>query len=185
MRLIGCAYFKKHINTFYGQTPMSLFISFAGASSDHEQHHQWLDHIRQTIWDRIAFESDTIPSLTALESHWLRSWWVLHYWQQAESNHIVLTTLDGNGWAKDSDGNLNIFWDSEENMLKVKKRVQLLMKGCGCKSGCRTKRCGCLKNGSTCGPGCRCTDCENTENAKPDEPENSIIRMERVGCVNF
>lgn len=39
---------------------------------------------------------------------------------------------------RDTDGHLDIYWDTEENRYKVKSRVDLLMKGCGCKSGCVT-----------------------------------------------
>ena len=158
LRLVGCAYFKKHINAFPGHTPASLL-------------HQWIDHIRQTIWDRISFENEMIPSVTALQAHWLRSCWVLHLWQQAQSSNMVLATLHGNGWVKDMDGKLDVFWDTEDNMSKVKKRVQLLMRGCGCKSGCRTNRCGCRKSNTACGPGCRCIDCTNSHHGK-DVPEN-------------
>ena len=49
IRLVGCAYMKKHANAFYGQTPESLFNSFSGASSPTEQHTnlKWLDHLRR------------------------------------------------------------------------------------------------------------------------------------------
>ena len=90
-RLVGCAYFKKHANAFYGQTP-SLMNSFAMASlSSQEQHQKWLDHNRQTIiWHRISSENETIPSFGALHYHWLRSCWILHMWQQAESMKLFL-----------------------------------------------------------------------------------------------
>ena len=68
--------------------------------------------------------------------------------------------MHGHGWIRDEDNELSICW---ENLQKVKSRVNLLMKGCGCKFGCATKRCGCRKNGEVCGPGCRCTNCENTD----------------------
>ena len=55
------------------KTP-SLMNSFAMASlSSPEQHQKWLDHIHQTIWDRISSENETIPSFEALHYHWLRS----------------------------------------------------------------------------------------------------------------
>ena len=66
------------------------------------------------------------------------------------------SSLHGNSWTQEEDGKLSIKWDSEENMLKVQQRVRLLMKGCGCKSGCRTSRYGCRKDGTICSPdGCR------------------------------
>ena len=180
IRLVGCAYMMKHANAFHGQTPQSLLNSLSQANSAYHQHEQWLDNIRQTIWDRISFENQTIPSMTALEYHWRRSCWIIHMWQQAECRNMVLAPLNGNGWTqKDDENKLCIDWDSEDNMSRVKERVRLLMKGCGCKTGCKTGRCGCRKNGNTCGPGCRCTDCENVCIGEEEALENSIIRFER------
>lgn len=178
IRLVGCAYFKKHTNAFFGNTPSSLMNSFATTSSSPlEQHRMWLDHLRQTIWDRISSENETIPSLEALQYHWLRSCWVVHMWQQAETSDVVLAPLDGNGWGKE-EGTTNIIWDTPENRQEVKQRVHLLMNGCGCKSGCRSGRCGCQKRGSVCGAGCHCVNCENIEKVTQEE-EDDIIRVER------
>ncbi len=124
LRLIGCAYFKKHRNAFYEHTPNSLLNSFAGAGSEYLQHKQWIDHIRQTMWDRVTFESEMIPALSTLELHWLRSWWVLHFWQQADSTSMTLSTLHDNGWVKDMDGKLSIFWDTE-TMFSIPSTISL------------------------------------------------------------
>ena len=35
---------------------------------------------------------------------------------------------------------------------------------CNCKSGCRTRRCPCLKNNEPCDENCTCTDCHNPLN---------------------
>ena len=136
-------------------TDSRIFVqlcSFSGASSLTEQHTKWLDHLRQGIWDRITQENESIPSFTALQLHWKRCCWVLHMWQQAESNNVVLAPLSSNGWARDKDGSLVICWDTEDSRRKVKE----LLKGCGCKSGCKSGRCGCIKRRVACGPGCRC-----------------------------
>ena len=42
----------RHFNKFTDPNPL-------------QQHCSWLDDIRQTIWDRIQFESETIPSTEA------------------------------------------------------------------------------------------------------------------------
>ncbi len=96
IRLVGCAYFKKHANAFFSQTPFSLMNSMKKEGLTPEDHHrQWLDYIRQTIWDRISTENDTIPpSFEALQYHWLRSCWVIHMWHQAESNAIILALMN-------------------------------------------------------------------------------------------
>ena len=49
IRLVGCAYFKKHTSAFPGETPESLLNSFSSATSPMDQHRQWLDHLHQTI----------------------------------------------------------------------------------------------------------------------------------------
>jgi len=71
--------------------------SFEDSLSLTEKHKKWLDLIRQTIWDRISSENESIPSFDALYFHWLRSCWVLHMWQQAECNNMTLASLNGNG----------------------------------------------------------------------------------------
>ena len=38
-----------------------------------------------------------------------------------------------------------------------------MLKGCSCKGGCSTNRCGCRKKGIPCGVGCGCTGCVNKE----------------------
>ncbi len=178
-RLVGCAYFKKHSNAFYGSTPSSLFHSFVTPnSSPLEQHCKWLNHLRETIWDRITFESETIPSLEALQYHWLRNCWVIHMWQQADSNRVVLTPLHNNGWVWEG-GKIAITWDTPENRRKVRQRVDLLMQGCGCKSGCGSNRCSGKKKGSVW---CRCVNCMNTVSAHEEDQEDqedAVIRMER------
>ncbi|QTA81976.1 CRC domain-containing protein [Desulfonema limicola] len=35
---------------------------------------------------------------------------------------------------------------------------------CKCKSGCKTRRCACLKNNEPCDDKCKCTDCKNPLN---------------------
>lgn len=52
-------------------------------------------------------------------------------------------------------------WESDENLATVRTRVALIRKGCGCKSGCLSRRCKCRKNDSSCGPGCKCHGCCN------------------------
>lgn len=136
-----------------------------------------MDHLRQTIWDRISFEDEMIPSFESLIFHWLRSCWILHLWQQAQLNHKKLAPLHGYGWTRDKDGKLKIHWDTDENRQKVNKRVDLLMKGCSCKSGCTSNRCGCRKNYETCGPGCRCVNCQNTEENQQAEREAEMEVM--------
>lgn len=122
-----------------------------------------------------------IPSLEALRSHWLRSSWVLHMWRQAQTTgDMALEPLVGNGWLKDQHGNLAIDWDSEDNMTQVRSRVDLVLKGCSCKGGCSTNKCGCRKKGIPCGVGCRCTGCENQEHHMKQETWKVTPTLKKV-----
>ena len=62
-------------------------------------------------------------------------------------------------------------WDSDTNIKEVMLRVTGLLKGCGCKTGCQTKRCGCKGKNKKCGEGCECRNCLNT----PHSPQITSI----------
>lgn len=113
------------------------------------------------MWSRIKYEEEMVPSDGALEQHWLRACWVLAIWRQASSNNITYPPLYGNGWKQTSSNTLEIEWDSEDYLTRVRVRtnVALIRKGCGCKTGCTTSRCKCRKGGADCGPGCKCQGC--------------------------
>ena len=82
-------------------------------------------------------------------------------WHQADKNEMILRPLQGNGWKITDQAALEIDWDSEEHVESVRHRVALLTKGCNCKTGCRTARCGCVKRNGKCGAGCNCQNCCN------------------------
>lgn len=90
IRLVGCAYFKKHANAFFSHTP-SLMSSFATASvSPLEQHCKWLNHLRETIWDKITSENETIPSMNPSNI----TGWVLNMATSRDISHCTPFT----GW---------------------------------------------------------------------------------------
>lgn len=178
IRLVGTAYFAKHRSCFPFTSPRTYFNSLE--SDDPKTSHKiWLEGIRKTIWDRVEFEDELPPSFEALWRHWLRSNWVSHYWSQATQNSYTILDITAFGW-KLSDGRIEMDWDDECNTSRVSDHVQLLLRGCGCKKGCNTRRCSCLKSGKHCGPGCTCRNCQNvastagTEvaNIEEDEREN-------------
>ena len=161
LRLIGTVYYKKYASAFTNPTPQAHFNSFTQSdSSVKSQHIRWLDDIRNSIYDRTQFENNMIPSIEALYRHWMRACWVIDMWRQAESNEIVLKPLELHGW-KVNEGKLAIEWDSDENIEKIQQRVRGLLKGCKCKTGCRTNQCGCRPKGLQCSEGCECKDCIN------------------------
>ena len=126
-----------------------------------QQHYPLLQNIRQCIWDRIQFENEMIPNNDVLHRHWKRVCWVLDLWAQADRNTIIPKPLSNYGW-KVQDNTLAIDWDSDINMDAVKERVEGLLKGCGCKTGCQTWQCQCNAKEKGCGQGCNCTNCTNT-----------------------
>ena len=56
-----------------------------------------------------------------------------------------------------------IDWEDSEVQSSIENNTNSLLKGCGCKSGCKTNRCGCKKKDSYCGPGCECHECNNLQ----------------------
>ena len=74
VRLVGCAYFKKHLTRFRLDTPEAIFRSIRADSQ--EKHRQWLDLIRNTVWEKTADESHYVPSYEALGFHWKCCTWV-------------------------------------------------------------------------------------------------------------
>ena len=150
---------KKHTSGFRTSTPATNFSHFyKDGLTPLQQHTEWLHNIRQTMWDRIHFENEMVPSTDALHRHWKRSCWVLDVWSQADKNTLNPKLLTEYGWLKDG----GIVWDSDTNIKEVMLRVAGLLKGCGCKTGCQTQHCGCKGKNKKCGEGCECTNCSNT-----------------------
>ena len=177
LRLVGCAYFKKHKSAFLPSfpTPMTLFNSVQPNSDHRRVHHLWLDQIRDRIWTRIQFEEDMVPSSDALLRHWKRTCWVSSTWAQATSNNMVHPPMEEFGWLKRDEHTLLIDWDSDVNMSQIRERVSLIRKGCSCKTGCSSGRCKCKKSATHCGPGCKCTGCKNlpVEALRPGQMDQS------------
>ena len=132
-------YMKKHGSGFNGKTPEAYFNQSHQQGQTTLQHHQqWLDNIRQCIWDRIEFENEMIPNTDALYRHWTRVCWVLDMWSQADRNTMAPKPVSEYGW-KIIEGTLAFDWDSDSNMDAIRERVAGLLKGCGCKTGCQTR----------------------------------------------
>lgn len=167
LRLVGTAYFKKHALAFSMPSPVILFNKYNNPTTTAlEQHCLWLEDIRQNIWDRIQFEDETIPSVDSLYRHWKRACWVIDMWHQSNRNIMELKHLTDFGRIIEGD-TLTFDWDSQENVAAVQQRVASLIRGCKCRTGCGTLRCGCKKNGKHCSEGCECKNCSNTATPEP------------------
>ena len=75
------------------------------------------------------------------------------------------------GW-KLTSGQLEIDWDSDENIRHIQEKVRLLLRGCTCKTGCTSNRCKCKKSGNCCMPSCKCINCKNLPNDSSPPPLN-------------
>ena len=60
-------------------------------------------------------------------------------------------------------------------MAAVRERVAGLITGCGCKTGCETRQCGCKRNDKKCGEGCNCTNCKNTQHRTQTQEESDDL----------
>lgn len=183
MRLIGTIYYKKHATAFETPTPATHFIKFAKPEKTvQQQHTDWLEDIRQNIWDRIKYENEMIPSNEALFLHWQRSCWVIHMWRQADLNNMVLQPITSYGWAL-TNQELCIVWDTPDNMAAIRHRVSLLLRGCKCTTGCSTGRCSCKRNKRHCYEGCQCKNCSNLP-CRTEEPTQlaELALEEEIGC---
>lgn len=131
-------------------------ISLSSVILASQCYNRWLEDIRQTIWDRTAFENEMIPSDEALLLHWKRSCWVIH-----SKQITTLWPLNQSHWCL-NDSELTMVWDSESNITAVRRRVTSLLRGCKCTTGC-TGLCGCRRKMIRCSVGCQCINCSNTE----------------------
>ena len=111
-------------------------------------------------------ECEMVPSYDALILHWKRFCWIIHMWREANRAQQVFKPLAGNGWEM-VKSEIQVVWDSQENIEDVRSRVEQLTTGCQCVTGCDTNRCGCRKNGKLCSAGCNCKNCQNTSVALP------------------
>ena len=102
---------------------------------------------------------------------------MLHMWAQADRNDMVLKPITEYGWSLQSD-ELHITWDTDENMTKVQERLNVLLKGCKCSTGCKSRLCGCRKKVTKCSEGCQCTNCENTDSPSCDREGLAEITLE-------
>ena len=124
----------------------------------------------ETIWLRPDTESHNLPSTEARDAYGYFS--ATQNDMDLPGTHIIpwhvltllipISALTTHGWKREN-GELGIQWDSPENLTKSKERVEYVLSGCKCKTGCTNKRCKCFKQERRCGPGCKCVNCMNTQ----------------------
>lgn len=160
IRIVGCAYFRKHKSAFLPaySSPIALFSSFTKEDETVLDHRTtWLNLLRKRIWSKIKYEEEMISSSDALKRHWMRLCWVVSVWRQARDNYITYPPIEGNGWKQPDVNTLLI------SVMKTLPRSTgaLIKKGCGCNTGCISARCKCKKAGKYCGLECKSVRCCN------------------------
>ena len=114
-----------------------------------------------------------MPTYTSLWRHWQRTCWCLQLWHASSQEDMYkdLPTPERSGWLKQSDGSYAIDWEDKHVQGEIQSTIDYLIRGCACKTGCRTKRCKCNKKGNYCGPGCECQGCSNMSLTGHEQPE--------------
>ena len=96
-------------------------------------------------------------------------------WQHSSYPDILsnLPAPEVSGWLLQSDKNYAIDWESPEVQQNIRHNNEFLTKGCSCRKGCQTLRCGCRKRSRNCGPGCLCQGCTNVNTEVANIPDSS------------
>ena len=119
-------YFQRHRSTFSNyHSPMAHFHSHKSDTTSIKQHFDWIDSLRQGMWDQVTFKDQLIPSNEALYRHYLRSSWVINYWCKGSNNNMQLLPVISFGWKLNKEV-LQIEWDSDENIQTIKEHVTFL-----------------------------------------------------------
>ncbi len=177
LRLIGTLYFKKHYSALVSlkgsETPQQLFHACCEQNL-REKHLEWYQAIRAIVSDRITCEQERMPSHSSMWRHWLRScWscWISRMWSNSAEDNIQLSLPPPEecGWKKTTDDTYIVDWECPAVQQQVQDTINFLTKGCSCKKGCLSQRCGCVKGGHHCGPGCSCQNCKNASTSDTRE----------------
>ena len=153
IRLVGTWYFKKHLFAFISNkdhsTPLQLYHSTDPSLLPMQRHQVWLQEIRRLVSNRITTEK-WVSSVTSLCCQRLRSSWIHQMWLRSNQCDMYssLPQPEDSGWTICEEDRYAIDWEAPEVVEKVKHTTQFLTKGCSCKKGCVSNKCGCRKKSS-------------------------------------
>jgi hypothetical protein len=102
-----------------------------------------------------------------LKKHIERAAYQAFIWKQCLLAEAAPPSLVGNGW-EIRDGELRHHWMT----TNVAPDQLLEFVNCGCKKGCNTQRCSCLKAALRCTELCKCTNCKNTTDSTSDDEDD-------------
>ena len=128
-----------------------------------ERHKAFIEKIRNINSERITSEEDRMPSISGLYRHWLRTTYFCNLWSNAALGNVYasLPSPQDSGWILNGNNIYSIDWEDQDRQETISPSMHQIIKGCKCKKGCNTSRCGCKKKSTYCGPGCYCSSCSN------------------------
>jgi hypothetical protein len=146
---IGVAYFQRYKSRMgqlgqMGQeiAPRSFIMLTEGANpKDASGAERWLDKLQEHTWTAAASEEGNVPSVGALVFHFLRAVLVLRIWNAACIGWMSIPALESFGYQRNGFDGLEIVYDFQGRLKRVEEQVELVLKGCGCKKGCKTRQC--------------------------------------------
>jgi hypothetical protein len=96
------------------------------------------------------------PTCDSLLQHICHANYQAAIWLQSLDAEMTIPPIDENGWRL-YDGELHIVWmttpPAPDSLLECIN--------CGCKTGCKTQRCSCMKGVLQCTDVCTCVGCTN------------------------
>jgi hypothetical protein len=92
----------------------------------------------------------------------MRAVLVLRIWDSACTGWMSIPVIESFGYKRNGrTGALELVYDFEVQMKRIEAQVELVLRGCGCKTGCESRKCKCQKVGERCSVACRCVSCKN------------------------
>jgi hypothetical protein len=164
LRNTGVGYFLRYRARFEQETAPRSFTTITGGGDmrDLTGVSAWVDALRNQTWTASAGEEGNIPSLGALFFHFMRGVLVLRIWDSACTGWMSIPDIESFGYKRNErTGALELVYDFEVQIKRIEAQVELVLKGCGCKTCCESRRCKCQKVGERCSVACRCVGCKN------------------------
>ena len=107
--------------------------------------------------------------MSALKFKIFRSHYVCIVLKRSHLPYQQLPIPENYGWELNGDSLDSIMTD---NLPATNALIELSMRSC--KTGCKTRRCKCLKHDLVCTDICKCKNCENDGSTNSDEEFESV-----------
>ena len=148
--------------------PFSNMLKWLGCADRICNLKGWHDFIKKATFslNKVGkdYEAKVMPSWDALVLHCKRANYVLNMVLSAKGRQCsTLGNIEEYGWTNSEKIVVN--WGKPEQR-------ESNTTGCGCHSGCDTKRCSCYSERKPCNHKCRCTNCINTSLVENKKKQN-------------